>query len=212
MLKKKKPQNDPLEQLGYETSDVSVTALSGAVIGLFIFVGFASAVSLGFYYAFVPKEPAAETQALQTATAAKRLPPEEYRVQGYPIPDMIRFREQENKELASYAWKDKAKGAVQIDVERAIDLAVERGIPEPKPKTPASPGQTVPTNATPTGGTVPNPGNSVIPDTTPRTTNPAPNTPEQTAPNSPSPNAGAMGTNGAGTGATTDATGSARKE
>ena len=42
---------------------------------------------------------------------------------------MKRFIEGEDRRLATYDWADKDKGVVQIPIERAMDLIVERGLP-----------------------------------------------------------------------------------
>lgn len=125
-MRKQDENKTPLQKLGYETSDIPIRAIVMGIIGLFIFLGASTAVSFGFYYIFAPKDPIEE--APPTA-AGMRLPPEDYRIQGYPLQDMERFRENEETAVNAYVWKDKARGTVQIPLDRAVELIAERGFP-----------------------------------------------------------------------------------
>ena len=120
MRKQAEPEPDHLQELGYEQRDASLSTIIKWVAGLFFFVGAASVAALILYVLFVPHEPEAAP-----AVEERRLPPEP-RVQGNPIPDMQKFRANEEKALTGYAWKDKAKGVVQIPVNRAVDLMADR--------------------------------------------------------------------------------------
>jgi hypothetical protein len=67
---------------------------------------------------------------------AQKQPPEP-RLQQHPAQDMRDWRAAEDRASRQYAWIDPDKGIVQIPVERAMDLVVQRGLPVPpagKPK------------------------------------------------------------------------------
>ncbi len=55
--------------------------------------------------------------------------PPEPRLQAHGAQDMRALRAVEEQRLHAYAWIDPDKGIVQIPVERAMDLVVERGLP-----------------------------------------------------------------------------------
>jgi hypothetical protein len=56
------------------------------------------------------------------------LPPEP-RLQPSPPKDLKTLRDREDAVLTGYAWVDKAKGEAQIPIDRAIEIAAEKGLP-----------------------------------------------------------------------------------
>ncbi len=64
------------------------------------------------------------------------------RLQVDDVRDMDEFRQSENMRLNNYVWMDKNSGKVSLPVDRAMELVVERGLPNfgtsPVPKAPAS--------------------------------------------------------------------------
>jgi hypothetical protein len=65
--------------------------------------------------------------------AAPEIPPGPL-LQERPAQDLGDFRAAEEKSLHGYAWVDKQAGIVQIDVDRAMELTLERGLPvRPQP-------------------------------------------------------------------------------
>jgi hypothetical protein len=63
---------------------------------------------------------------MKTASAEQAPPPQ---LQEHPSQDLATYREDQEKALHRYAWADKEKGIVQIDVDRAMKLTAERGLP-----------------------------------------------------------------------------------
>ena len=59
----------------------------------------------------------------------RRLPPAP-RLQDAPERDMEALRAEEEARLSSYGWVDGAAGVGRIPIDRAIDLILERGLPE----------------------------------------------------------------------------------
>jgi hypothetical protein len=60
---------------------------------------------------------------------ARRLPPQP-RLQDEPARDMEILRAEEDSRLSTYGWVDRAAGVGRIPIDRAIDLILERGLPE----------------------------------------------------------------------------------
>ena len=56
------------------------------------------------------------------------LPPEP-RLQPAPPKDLQALRQREDAVLSAYAWVDRAKGEAQVPIDRAIEIAAERGLP-----------------------------------------------------------------------------------
>jgi len=50
-------------------------------------------------------------------------------LQEHPAQDLADYREAQERELHSYAWVDRQAGVVRIDVDRAMALLAERGLP-----------------------------------------------------------------------------------
>lgn len=71
-----------------------------------------------------------ETDPLYPLAAgqAQRVPAEP-RLQGIPVNDIYRFRLQEQQVLEGYGWISRDGGRVQIPIEEAMRLTVERGLP-----------------------------------------------------------------------------------
>jgi len=59
----------------------------------------------------------------------RRLPPAP-RLQDAPERDMQALRAEEDARLSSYGWIDRTAGIGRIPIDRAIDLILERGLPE----------------------------------------------------------------------------------
>lgn len=54
----------------------------------------------------------------------------EPRLQIEPQQDLLRFQEKDRNILRTYAWVDREHRIVRIPIERAIDTALQQGLPE----------------------------------------------------------------------------------
>jgi hypothetical protein len=128
---------------GYEHTDASVWII--VKFGLWLAVS-AIVIHVGMWFAFglmvqwregtVPDYPLAQGQE-------DRLPAGS-RLQPIPVNDAYQFRTQEEGVLRNYRWIDREGGRVQIPIDDAMRLTVERGLPsrvqQPDPAAPP-PGQ-----------------------------------------------------------------------
>lgn len=81
----------------------------------------------------------------------RHLPPEP-RLQPDPVRDMVTLRAAEDVALTTYGWVDRGAGVGRIPIARAMDLVIERGLPEPTgPATPLAPAQRAPAPPAPAG-------------------------------------------------------------
>ena len=112
-----------------ETSDVNVRgifgfalglSITGAVIGLFVWVLFLS---------FAAREARRVAPAFPLAAGQEDHLPPEPRLQTNPRQDMSDLRSAEDAVLGSYGWVDKKAGVARIPIGEAMKLTVKRGLP-----------------------------------------------------------------------------------
>ena len=123
----------------HETSDVNVRGIFGFGIGLAVGTGLVALVLFGAFTVMVKQfNPPAAVNA-SPLTRNRPLVPESRRhaEQTFPEPrlqpnvqeDLKKFREQEHQRLYGYGWIDQNAGVAHVPIERAMDLALERGFP-----------------------------------------------------------------------------------
>lgn len=129
-----KPHTDPESnpRVAHEETDADARRITGFGIALvfavilvqfllwFLFRGYSSHAAK----ANPPVSPLIRQQA-------PREPPEP-RLQGNPQLDLRRMREEEDAVLNNYAWVDRPNGVVRIPIQRAMDIAVQKGLQQVK--------------------------------------------------------------------------------
>jgi len=129
---------EQIEREPYEVRDLSVRAMTQFLVLIFFTIIGSLIISYFIYLWVLPKEepnlPSVRKEALE-----RQLPPEP-RVQGFPMRDWEQFYAQEIEKTTTYSV-DPRTGTARIPVERAMELILQRGLPD----TPASQG--VMTNA-----------------------------------------------------------------
>lgn len=83
-------------------------------------------IIVGYRKAAVRRDPAPSPLA---EANERRLPPGP-RLQDDPSRDMEALRAEEDARLSTYGWIDRGAGIGRIPIDRAIDLILERGLPE----------------------------------------------------------------------------------
>ena len=114
---------------GYERKDVDVPALYAiAFLLLLSCIAIFIVVTLMMHY-FNAREPAVTSgQANIPATRGKQFP--QLRLEVKPGASLAQLRAAEDADLNSYAWIDRSKGTVRIPIDRAIQLLLNRGLPD----------------------------------------------------------------------------------
>jgi hypothetical protein len=119
------------EATGHETADASILGIVLTGVGLTIGAVIALCIVYGIFQFL-------STQTLTTAppnpmaeTSVEQLPPEP-RVQEHPAVELQELHAKEDTLLSTYGWTDKMAGVVRIPIDRAIDLALQRGFPVQK--------------------------------------------------------------------------------
>lgn len=116
---------DPIDiARGYETRDISVSAIVKWIIFLFIITGTTALVTLAFYGYLTRhfSEPQNEVALEHT----RRIP--DPVVQPNPIQDIHDFRAREDAAVSSYGWVDPASGRVHIPIDQALEVVAAHGI------------------------------------------------------------------------------------
>ena len=124
------PSPEPDRSLGYEARDVNVWYVIAFGVGLALMV---VAVLPLMDWTFVGFERSAERRDVAPSPLARSQEPPLPRLESQPSANLAALRRREDAVLNNYRWIDKQQGVVQIPVERAMELMVKRGLPEPKP-------------------------------------------------------------------------------
>ncbi len=113
----------------HEKSDVGVDSLAGFAIGLVTLMAVAVLAMWGLYrgLAYYTRTTDPPMSALRAELPAD---PPEPRLQVTPIKDLEAVRVDERTKLQNYGWISREAGVVHIPIERAMQLTLDRGLPE----------------------------------------------------------------------------------
>ncbi len=112
---------------GHERRDADVVSLFGVAIALFL----SSALICGAIWGlmrFLSAREAAHEAPPQAAATAGAFPPPRLEVQASMA--LQKLRTSEDDLLNSYGWIDRNAGIARIPINRAMQLIVERGLPD----------------------------------------------------------------------------------
>jgi hypothetical protein len=113
----------------HERKDADVISLFTIVFMLFVSCIVIFLVVTGMMHYFKLREPSKTAgQANIPATRAEEFP--QPRLEVKPGADLAELCAAEDADLNSYGWIDRNVGAVRIPIDRAMQLIVQRGLPE----------------------------------------------------------------------------------
>jgi hypothetical protein len=118
-------QGGPVPPARYETRDVDPKVIAGLVGAIVLIVAF-SLVGLRLFMTSHAPAVVGRPERLNV----DQTPPEP-RLQSAPLHDYRIYVTQQEQRLNSYGWVDRKAGTVHIPVPRAMELAVEKGLPFP---------------------------------------------------------------------------------
>lgn len=110
---------------GYETRDASIPslAISAIALAVVLFVSFVGMkFALNYFQRTQPLGPPASPVANVPAPVGPQL-------QAHPHEDLVDYCKEQGQQLERYGWVDQKAGVVQIPVDRAMELILERGLP-----------------------------------------------------------------------------------
>jgi FtsZ-interacting cell division protein ZipA len=122
------------QAIGHETTDVNPYYLTLFGIGLLVIVAI---VLLVLAWMFRRMETAARRADPPPSPVADDQVPPPPRLQTAPAADLAQMRREDQHVLSSYAWTDREQRKVRIPIDRAMEILVQRGFPEPAPPPPA---------------------------------------------------------------------------
>lgn len=110
---------------GYERRDLNVRAVAWFMAGLtLILIG----IFVGLHY-FQSYLSGGRTQAADPIHNSAPAP----RLQSNPQVDLKAWRSAQEAELKHYRWMDRQAGIVEIPIEQAMELTLQRGLPARQP-------------------------------------------------------------------------------
>jgi hypothetical protein len=122
-----KSHHPPAATPGYETRDATAPPVFKflAVLGIVLVASFL--VCWGMFR-FLSAH-AVDQPATDSPFADSRQLPMGPQLQVNPREDWLKFREDQEKSLQTYAWENRTAGTVRVPIEEAMDLLVKRGVP-----------------------------------------------------------------------------------
>jgi hypothetical protein len=113
----------------HERKDIDVISLFTIVFMLFVSCIVIFLVVTGMIHYFKLREPSKTAgQANIPATRAEEFP--QPRLEVKPGADLAGLRAAEDADLNSYGWIDRSAGTVHIPIDRAMQLILQRGLPD----------------------------------------------------------------------------------
>jgi len=111
-----------------ERSDANPTAILRFLVWLvFGCVVVAIAIRWMFVTLAVHEEKRQPPPPVMKPASVEQAPPP--LLQEHPAQDLARYRQTQEEAIHRYAWVDKAGGFVQIDIDQAMKLTADRGLP-----------------------------------------------------------------------------------
>ncbi len=121
--------NASIEKHDHERKDVDVVSLITIASLLFLSCVIIFVVVWGMMHYLKIHEPAKTAgQANLPVTTVEEFPKPRLQIKG-PV-DLAKLRAAENANLDSYGWIDRNSGTVRIPIDRAMQLLLERGLPD----------------------------------------------------------------------------------
>ncbi len=132
-----KPNNAPATSPGYETRDANPGGVLNFLVALGIVLAVTGLVCWGLFRYF-----SAHTMnqaASDSPFADTRQLPLGPQLQVNPRQDWLKFREEQEQALETYAWENRSAGTARVPIEVAMELLVKKGLPlQGAPQAPAA--------------------------------------------------------------------------
>lgn len=111
---------------GYETRDANVLAVYRFLVFLGALLVVCALLSWGLFR-YLSKH-VTDTVNVSPFAESRQLPlgPQ---LQVNPREDWLKYREQQEQSLETYAWENRGSGIVRVPIERAMELLLQKGLP-----------------------------------------------------------------------------------
>lgn len=112
---------------GYETRDTNASGVLKFLVALGIVLAVTCLVCWGLFRFFSAHDVSqAGSDSPFANTRQVSLGPQ---LQVNPREDWLKFREEQEKSLETYAWENRTAGTVRVPIEEAMELLVKKGLP-----------------------------------------------------------------------------------
>lgn len=122
-----KPQNASATTPGYETRDANAGGVFKFLVLLGIVLVVACLACWGLFRYFSAHS--VDQAASDSPFADTRQLPLGPQLQVNPREDWLKFREEQEQALETYAWENRTAGTVRVPIEEAMELLVKKGLP-----------------------------------------------------------------------------------
>jgi hypothetical protein len=122
-----KPLNGSATAPGYETRDANAGGAFKFLMALGIVLVLTALVCWGMFRYFSAH--ATDQAASDSPFAGTRQLPLGPQLQVNPREDWLKFREEQEQALETYAWENRSAGIARVPIEIAMDLLVKKGLP-----------------------------------------------------------------------------------
>jgi hypothetical protein len=122
-----KPNNAPGASPGYETHDANAGVIFKFLAALGVVLVVTALVCWGLFRYFSAHD--VDQGASGSPFADTRQLPLGPQLQVNPREDWLKFREEQEKSLETYAWENRSAGTVRVPIEEAMELLVKKGLP-----------------------------------------------------------------------------------
>ena len=122
-----KPHTSPATSPGYETHDADTGGVFKFLVALGVVLVVAALASWGLFRYFSTHD--VNQAASDSPFADTRQLPLGPQLQVNPREDWLKFREEQEKSLETYAWENRTAGTVRVPIEGAMELLVKKGLP-----------------------------------------------------------------------------------
>ncbi len=119
---------------GYETADMDARKVWLVALILVLGLILTSVICVIYYWVISVRMLKREGPLLPPVPKAEAPFPRP-ELQSDPAEDLAKFRQKEDAVLTGYRWIDAKAGVVQIPIDRAMELLVQRGLPSGKSAT-----------------------------------------------------------------------------
>ncbi len=122
-----KPHNTTGTNPGYETTDANTGGVLNFLVALGIVLVVTGLVCWGMFRYFAAHyvdQPASDSPFAET-----RQLPLGPQLQVTPRQDWLKFREEQEQSLETYAWENRTAGTARVPIEVAMELLVKKGVP-----------------------------------------------------------------------------------
>jgi hypothetical protein len=116
--------------VAFEPRDADVRALLYIGIGILVAAVVIHLAVLWLYGLFAARESRRGLRPSTAVPAGRLKEPPEPRLQVEPSRDLEELQRAQGEKLRGYDWADQKSGTVRIPIERAMDLLVQRGLPQ----------------------------------------------------------------------------------